>query len=64
MELRMQTARVDVQKLEGGTVLTLRFTLHDRVSTDLELGRIALTGESADVLAGIVVAELRRQAGP
>jgi hypothetical protein len=60
----LQTSRVDVHKLEGGTVPTLRFTLNDRVSTDLEFRRITANGESAEVLAGIVVAELRRQAGP
>ena len=60
----LQTTRVDVRKLEGDAVPTLRFTLDDRASTDLERERIATSDESVEALASIVVAELRRQAGP
>ena len=59
----LETARVDVHNLEGGTVPTLRFTLEERASTDLALGRIASGEESAETLASGVVAELRKQMG-
>ena len=57
----VQTSVVDVHKTEGGTVPTLRFTLEDVASTDLERARIAGGAESAETLANIVVLELRRQ---
>lgn len=61
--LNLETTAVDVQKLEGGTVPTLRFTLEDRASTDLERGRIE-SGEETKELARTVVQELARQMGP
>ena|SRR6266540_2975493 len=61
--MNLQTTRVDVRKLEGGTVPTLRFTLDDTFSTDLERNRITSGQESAENLAREVVAELRRQRG-
>jgi hypothetical protein len=59
----LEISKVDVHTLEGGTVSTLRFTLEERASTDLELARIAGGEESADALASGVVAELRKQMG-
>jgi hypothetical protein len=59
----LETSKVDVHTLEGGTVSTLRFTLEERASTDVELARIASGQEAADALASGVVAELRKQMG-
>ena len=53
----LQTARVDVNKLGGGTAPTLRFTLEGSASTDLEIGRIMSGDETPEALAIIVVAE-------
>jgi hypothetical protein len=61
--LNLETTAVDVQKLEGGTVPTLRFTLEDRASTDLERQRIE-ADEDTQSLARVVVQELARQMGP
>jgi hypothetical protein len=61
--MNLQTARVDVITLEGATVPTLRFNLEERASTDLDVGRITRDEESPEVLATIVVTELRRQMG-
>jgi hypothetical protein len=60
-QLNLETTAVDVFKLEGGTVPTLRFTLEGRVSTDLERGRIVAGGETPEALASVVVEELRKQ---
>jgi hypothetical protein len=59
----LETSRVDVHKQEGGIVPTLRFTLEERASTDLDIGRIASGEESDDSLASEVIAELRKQMG-
>jgi hypothetical protein len=59
----LQTSTVEVQKLEGGSVSTLRFTLDDVASTDLERERITSATESVEELATAIVAELRRQLG-
>ena len=61
--LNLQTVAVDVQKLEGGIVPTLRFTLEERASTDLERERIESEGDTVG-LARTVVQELARQMGP
>jgi hypothetical protein len=59
----LQTSTVEVQKLEGGAVPTLRFTLDDVASTDLERERVVSGTESVEELATAIVAELRRQLG-
>ena len=58
----LQPARIDVQKAEGGTTPTLRFTLESQASTDLERARISEGDESPEDLANTVISELRRQA--
>src|SRR5215211_6691364 len=54
----LQTARINVQKAEGGTTPTLRFTLESQASTDLERGRISEGDESPEALANTVITEL------
>jgi hypothetical protein len=55
---------VDVHKLEGGEVATLRFNLTDSASTDLERARIENGNETPEQLADVVIAELKRQMPP
>jgi hypothetical protein len=59
MDLRANT--IDVHKLEGGMHSTVRFTVDERASADLERDRIATSGESAEALAEIVAQDLRGQ---
>ena len=57
---RMLDARVvDVHKQEGGLASTLRFTLDDEASADLERERIETSDESVEALAAAVAAHLR-----
>jgi hypothetical protein len=58
MDLRANT--IDVHKLEGGMHSTVRFTVDERASADLERERIA-SGETAEALAEIVAQDLREQ---
>jgi hypothetical protein len=58
MDLRANT--IDVHKLEGGMHSTVRFTVDERASADLERERIAST-ETAESLAEIVAQDLREQ---
>ena len=59
--LTLEASVVDVHKLDGGIMPTLRFTLLGQASTDLERPRIAEGGESPEELARIVFEELKRQ---
>ena len=60
-EGRMLDARVvDVHKQEGGLAATLRFTLDDETSADLERERIETSIESVEVLAAAVAEDLRK----
>jgi hypothetical protein len=52
---------VDVHKQEGGMVATLRFTLDEVASADLERERIEASGESIEALAGALADDLRTQ---
>jgi hypothetical protein len=52
---------VDVHKQDGRTVSTLRFTLNDEASTDLERDQIEHSGESAEDMAARLVDDLRTQ---
>jgi hypothetical protein len=61
--MNLETSRVDVHKLEGGTAPTLRFTLEGTASTDVECDRIASGEESPEAMASAVVAELSKQMG-
>jgi hypothetical protein len=57
---RMLDARiVDVHKQEGGLAATLRFTLDDTTSADLEREQIEASEESAEVLAASLAEDLR-----
>ena len=57
---RMLDARiVDVHKQEGGLAATLRFTLDDETSADLERERIEASDASVEVLAAAVAEDLR-----
>jgi hypothetical protein len=59
MDLRANT--IDVHKLEGGMHSTVRFTLDERASADLERDRIAASDETAEALAETVARDLRSQ---
>jgi hypothetical protein len=59
MDLRANT--IDVHKLEGGMQSTVRFTLDERASADLERDRIATSGETVEALAETVARDLRSQ---
>lgn len=59
--MMLDSRTVDVHTLEGGLSPTLRFTLNETASTDLQRGRIAANDESEDALADVVIVELRRQ---
>jgi len=50
-EMRLDARRVIVHKVGGGEASTLRFTLNEAYSADLETQRIASFAESAEVLA-------------
>ncbi|HLF77928.1 MAG TPA: hypothetical protein VJB57_10610 [Dehalococcoidia bacterium] len=52
---------VIVQKLEGGEVATLRFTIDEASSTDLERERIASLQESEEQLATEAASALQEQ---
>jgi hypothetical protein len=52
---------VDVHKQDGRTVSTLRFTLNDEASTDLERDRIEQSGDSAEDMAAQLADDLRAQ---
>jgi hypothetical protein len=60
-QMHLEARRVNVHNLEGGEVSTLRFTLHDTYSADLETQRIENSNEPLDVLAGEVENILRQQ---
>jgi len=59
MDLRANT--IDVHKLEGGMQSTVRFTLDEPASADLERDRIAASDETAEALAETVARDLRSQ---
>jgi hypothetical protein len=59
MDLRANT--IDVHKLEGGMHSTVRFTLDEWASADLERDRIAASDETAEALAETVARDLRSQ---
>ena len=52
---------VDVHKQDGRTVSTLRFTLNDEASTDLERGQIEQSGASAEDMTARLAEDLRTQ---
>lgn len=52
---------VAVHKLDGGEIGTLRFTVDDMASSDLELQRLEQKGESAESLAHEVIEDLMGQ---
>jgi hypothetical protein len=59
---RLLDARiVDVHKLEGGQAATLRLTVDEAASADLDRARVGQSQESPEVLAGILIADLKRQ---
>lgn len=53
---------VTVNKLEGGEEPTLRFTLDETSSTDLERSRIANGNEPVEALAAEIASELEQPA--
>ena len=53
---------VTVTKLEGGEAQTLRFTLDDTSSTDLERSRVAERNEAVEALAAEIASELEQPA--
>ena len=55
---------IDVHKLGAGQASTLRFTLDEAFSTDLERDRVLEGSEAAKDLAAEVEAALRQQIGP
>jgi hypothetical protein len=59
--MMLEARSVDVHTAEGRLSPTLRFTVNESASTDLPRERIARSDESEEVLAEIVIAELRRQ---
>ncbi len=59
--MHLEARRVNVHKLEGGEVSTLRFTLDEMYSADLETQRIETSVESVEVLAAEVEGVLRQQ---
>ena len=59
--LMLDARMVDVHKLEGGLTATLRFTLGEEASADLERERIEASDESVEVLAAAVAEDLRTQ---
>lgn len=57
---QMLDARIaDVHNLEGGLTATLRFTLDDQTSADLDRKRIEALDESVEELAVIAAEKLR-----
>ena len=52
---------VDIHKQDGRTVSTLRFTLDDEASTDLEREHIEQSSESAEDMAAKLSDDLRAQ---
>jgi hypothetical protein len=60
-EMQLDARRVNVHKLEGGESITLRFTLDDAYSADLETRRIESSSEPPAVLASEVEGILRQQ---
>ena len=59
--LMLDSRVVDVHKLDGGTVSTLRFTLNEAASSDLERDEIEESGKSVEEMAERVSGELREQ---
>ena len=55
---------IAVHKTEGGEVGTLRFTVDDMASSDLELARLEKPMQSAETLASEVIEDLREQLKP
>jgi hypothetical protein len=60
-QMHIDARRVDVHKREGGMASTLRFTLDDTYSADLETERIASASEPPEALANEVTAILKQQ---
>jgi hypothetical protein len=58
IEHNLDARIVTVNKLEGGQTPTLRFTLNDVSSTDMERERIANTATPVDDLAREIILEL------
>ena len=60
-DMTLSVTPVAVHKLEGGQVQTLRFTLDDMVSSDLELERLEHSREPERILAAKLIQELKSQ---
>lgn len=60
-ENTVRTEAIGVHKADGSEVGTLRFTVDERASSDIELNRLESDGASAEVMAQEVIANLRAQ---
>jgi hypothetical protein len=63
-ERTMRVAPVEVTRLEGGKRDTLRFTLDEAYSADMERDRIESSAQSPESLAEIIIADLRDRLPP
>jgi hypothetical protein len=57
----VRTDAIGVHKPDGGEVGTLRITVDERASSDIELSRLEMSSESAEVMAQEMIASLRSQ---
>lgn len=62
MNLRVSPVRV--HKLEGGEVDTLRFTLDETASSDIDVDRMEHSAEAEEILARELIEDLRAQLPP